>query len=50
MSATILIKFRGLVVHSTPRPNNKTLWAFPGKIPENSKIVFNFLTVALRSA
>ena len=44
MAPTILIKFCGFIVHS--KPNNMTLSAFPGKIPETRKIVFNFLSVA----
>ena len=44
MATTVLINFRGFIVHS--KPNNMTLSAFPGKIPETRKIVFNFLSVA----
>ena len=44
MTPTILVKFCGFIVHS--KPNNMKLSAFPGKIPETGKIVFNFLSVA----
>ena len=44
MAPTILIKFREFIVHS--KPNDMTLLAFPEKIPETGKIVFNFLSVA----
>ena len=44
MAQTILITFSGFIVHS--KPKNMTLSAFPGKIPETRKIVFNFLSVA----
>ena len=44
MAPTILIKFCGFIVLSTP--NNLTLSAFPEKIRETRKIVFNFLSVA----
>ena len=44
MALTILIKFYGFIVHS--KLNNMTLSAFPGKIPETRKIVFNFLSVS----
>ena len=40
MAPTILIKFCGLTVHS--KPKNMTLSAFPEKIPETRKLVFNF--------
>ena len=40
MAPTILIKFCVFIVHS--KPNNMTLPAFPGKIPETGKIYFNF--------
>ena len=40
MAITILIKFCGFIVHS--KPKNMTLAAFPAKIPETRKIVFNF--------
>ena len=40
MAPRILIKFCGFIVH--PKPNNMTLSAFLGKIPENRKIVFKF--------
>ena len=43
-ATTILIKFCGFIVKS--KPNNMTPSAFPGKIPETRKIVFNFLSVA----
>ena len=43
MALTILIKFFGFIVHS--KPSNMTCSAFPGKIPETRKIVFNFLSV-----
>ena len=43
MVLTILIKFCGVIVHS--KPNNMTLSAFPEKIPETRKMVFNFLSV-----
>ena len=42
MAPTILIKFSVYIVHS--KPNNMTGAAFPGKIPETRKIVFNFLS------
>ena len=46
MAPTTPIKFFfGFIVHS--KPNNMTLAAFPGKIRELKKIVFNFLSVAL---
>ena len=38
MALTILFKFCVFIAHS--KPNNMTLTAFPGKIPETSKIVF----------
>ena len=41
--APIFIKFCGFIVHSML--NDMTLSAFPGKIPETRKIVFNFLFV-----
>ena len=44
MAPTIFIKFCGFIAHSMP--NNTTLSAFPGKIPETRKIAFNFLYVA----
>ena len=44
MAPTKLIKFCGVIVHS--KPNNMTLSAFPGKIPETRKIDFNFLSVS----
>ena len=37
MALTILFKFCGFIVHS--KPNNTTLSAFPGKIPETRKTV-----------
>ena len=40
----ILINFCGFKVYS--KPNNRTLSAFPEKIPEIRKIVFNFQSVA----
>ena len=40
MATRILIKFCGFIVHS--KPNNMTLSALPGKIPETRKIVLNF--------
>ena len=43
MAITILYKFCEFIVHS--KPNNITLSAFPGKILETRKIVFNFLSV-----
>ena len=43
-AVTILIKFCEFIVHS--KPNNVTLSAFPGKIPETRKMVFNSLSVA----
>ena len=45
MAPTILIKFCGLIEHS--KPNNMTLTAFPGKIPETRKIVFKFSVLRL---
>ena len=36
MAPTILIKFCAFIVHS--KPNNMTLSAFPGKIPQIRKI------------
>ena len=44
MALTFFIKFCGFIEHS--KPNNMTLSAFPGKILETRKIVFNFLSVA----
>ena len=44
MAPTSLIKFCGFIVHS--KPNSMTLSAFPGKIPETRKIVFNFLSAS----
>ena len=41
------IKFCDFIVQSKP---NMTLSAFPEKIPETRKIVFNFLSVGLRRA
>ena len=43
MAPTIFIKFCEFIVHS--KPNNMTLSAFPGKIPETRKIVFNIYTL-----
>ena len=43
MAPKILIKCCGFIVHSKP---NMTLSAFPEKIPDTRKIVFNFLSVA----
>ena len=43
MVLTILIKFCVFIVHS--KPNNMTLSAFPGKILETRKTVFNFLSL-----
>ena len=40
MALTILFKFCGFIVHS--KPNNMTLSAFRGKIPETRKIVLIF--------
>ena len=40
MALTILIKFCVFIVHS--KPNNMTLSAFTGKIPESGKIYFKF--------
>ena len=40
MVPTILIKFYAFIVHS--KPNNMTLSAFPGKIPETGKIYLKF--------
>ena len=40
MATTILIKFGEFRVHSNP--NNMTLTAFPGKVPETGKIFLNF--------
>ena len=40
MSSTIFIKFCVFIVHS--KPNNMTLSAFPGKIPETGKIYLKF--------
>ena len=42
MALTILIKFSGFIVGLHSKPNNMTLMAFPEKIPETRKIVFNF--------
>ena len=42
MASTILFKFCVFIVHS--KPNNMTLSAFPEKILETRKIVFNFLS------
>ena len=42
MSKMILIKFCVFLEHS--KPNNMTLSAFPEKIPETRKIVFDFLS------
>ena len=39
MAPTILIKFSGFIVHS--KHNNMTLLAFPRKIPEIGKYIFN---------
>ena len=46
MAPTILIKFSGFIVGLYSKPNNMTLSAFPGKIPETRKLVFNFQYVA----
>ena len=44
MAQTILIKLSGFIGHS--KSNNMALSAFPEKIPETRKIVFNFLSVS----
>ena len=44
MAITILIKFCEFIEYS--KPNNVTLSAFPEKIPETRKFVFNFQYVA----
>ena len=40
MAPTILIKFREFIVHS--KPNNMTLSAFPGKIPQTGRYFKHF--------
>ena len=44
MAPTIFIKCCGFIVHS--KPNNITLSAFPGKIPETWKIFLKFFFVS----
>ena len=44
MALTVFIKFWEFIVYS--KRNNMTLSAFPEKIPETTKIVFNFLFAA----